>query len=198
MKTIVLTLSMLVALTFAFAVSAASPANFAGTWELDKTKSQNLPRFWQDVESLTWVITQTEKQVTIEPKVTGGGRPAGGPPSGGGNGGERRPGGGGGGGGGGRGFGGGMMGPVSYNLDGTETTTEGERGKSTSKGSWSKDGSVLELIVTRNFSTPNGDVTATTNEKLSLSADGKVLTDTRHSEGPRGPQDSTLIFNKKS
>ena len=73
MKRIVFALSVLAALTFAFAGSAAAPANFAGTWELDKTKSQNLPRFWQDVDSLTWVITQTDKQVTIEPKVTGGG-----------------------------------------------------------------------------------------------------------------------------
>jgi hypothetical protein len=32
---------------------------------------------------------------------------------------------------------------------------------------------------------------------MSLSADGKVLTVERHSEGPRGPQDSTLIFNKQ-
>ena len=39
-------------------------------------------------------------------------------------------------------------------------------------------------------------MTLTSNDKLLLSADGKVLTVTRHSEGPRGPQDSTLVFNK--
>jgi N-glycosylase/DNA lyase len=34
------------------------------------------------------------------------------------------------------------------------------------------------------------------NDKLVLSADGKSLTVTRHSESPRGAQDSTLVFNK--
>jgi hypothetical protein len=33
-------------------------------------------------------------------------------------------------------------------------------------------------------------------DKLQLSADGKVLTVNRHSESPRGTQDSTLVFNK--
>jgi hypothetical protein len=36
-----------------------------------------------------------------------------------------------------------------------------------------------------------------TTEKLSLSGDGKVLTVNRHNEGPRGTQDSTLVFNKQ-
>jgi hypothetical protein len=55
----------------------------------------------------------------------------------------------------------------------------------------------LELTTTRTFNTPNGEITSTTTEKLSLSEDGKVLTNVRHSESPRGPQDSTLVFNKK-
>jgi hypothetical protein len=181
MKRIIFAVAALAALSFVLAVNAAAPASFAGTWELDKTKSQNLPRFWQDVQSVTLTITQTDKQVTVQTKIVGGGA-SGGP---------------GGGGGGGRGFGAGMGGPLSYNLDGSETTTEGERGKSTTKAVWSKDSSVLELSVKRSFTTPNGDVTATTTDKYTLSADGKVLTDNRHSESPRGPQDSTLVYNKK-
>src|SRR6266542_2132924 len=177
MKRIIFAVTALAAISFALAASAAAPASFAGTWELDKSKSQNLPRFWQDVQSVTLTITQTDKQVTLETKVLGGGTP-GGP-------------------GGGRGFGAGMGGPLSYNLDGSETTTEGERGKATTKAAWSKDGGVLELSVKRSFTTPNGDMTATTTDKFSLSTDGKVLTDNRHSEGPRGPQDSTLVYNKK-
>jgi len=39
-------------------------------------------------------------------------------------------------------------------------------------------------------------MTLTSSEKLQLSADGKSLTVTRHSESPRGPQNSTLVFNK--
>ena len=39
-------------------------------------------------------------------------------------------------------------------------------------------------------------MTLTSSDKLTLSADGKTLTVVRHSESPRGPQDSTLVFNK--
>jgi hypothetical protein len=177
-------------LAIANSASTVAPADFAGTWELDKAKTQNPPRPWQNAESVTMTITQTDKLLTIDTKVTGGGPPPGsqppaGPPPGG-----PPPGGG-------RGFGG-MMGPASYNLDGSETTTESERGKTTFKATWSNEGSTLELSTRRNFNTPNGEVTAVTTEKLTLSADGKVLTNVRHSEGPRGPQDSTLVFNKKS
>lgn len=172
----VLLLTTFAALLFAISASAAAPVNYSGTWEFDKAKSQNPPRSWQDAENVTLTITQTDKQLTMETKVSGG-NPPGGP-------------------GGGRGFGG-PMGPSTFNLDGTEKSTEGERGKSTTKAAWSKDGKTLDLTTTRTFNTPNGEVTATTTEKLSLSEDGKILTNVRHSESPRGPQDSTLVFNKK-
>src|ERR1041385_5058570 len=110
------------ALVFALAAHAAAP-NFAGTWTLDKSKSQGLSQRLQNAEGVSWVITQTDKEITIEEKVTGGGGPGGpgGPPAGG------PPAGGapqGGGPGSGRG---GMMGgggPRTYNLDGSETTGE--------------------------------------------------------------------------
>jgi hypothetical protein len=106
MRKLVLTISMLGAMVFALAVSAAAPpANFGGTWTLDKAKSQGLSQRMQGADSVSWVITQTDKQISIDTKMTGGQAPAGGPP------------GGGGGGGGGRGPG--MGGPRAYNLDGT-------------------------------------------------------------------------------
>src|SRR4030095_5348287 len=105
------------ALVFALAAHAAAP-NFAGTWTLDKSKSQGLNQRLQNADSVSWVITQTDKEITIDEKITGGGGPpgggapgAGGPPAsapaGGGQGGGR----------------GGMMGPQgprTFNLDGTE------------------------------------------------------------------------------
>src|SRR5215218_5786385 len=95
------------ALVFALAAQAAAP-NFAGTWTLDKGKSQGLSQRVQNAESVSWIITQTEKEITIEEKIAGGGGPGGGQ-------------------GGGRG---GMMGgPRTYNLDGSETTGETARGK---------------------------------------------------------------------
>jgi hypothetical protein len=182
------------ALVFALAAHAAAP-NFAGTWTLDKSKSQGLNQRWQNAESVTWNVTQTDKEITIDEKVTGGGGPGGpgGPPSGG----APATGAPGGGQGGGMGGGRGMGGPRTFNLDGSETTGEMGRGKFARKATLSSDGKTLELVSKLTFQTQDGsEVTTTSTDKLSLSADGKSLTVVRHSESPRGPQDSTLVFNK--
>jgi len=182
MRKIVCALSVTSALVFALAVHAAAPANFAGTWTLDKSKSQGLSQRMQGAESVTWLITQTEKDITVEEKVTGG-QPAGqgGPP---------------GGGGGGRGMG--MGGPRTFNLDGSETTGENGPAKFARKATWTEASKTLELVSKTTFNRPDGggEVTTTSNEKLTLSADGKTLTVNRHSESPRGPQDSTMVFTK--
>src|ERR1044071_9604857 len=184
------------ALVFALAAHAAAP-NFAGTWTLDKSKSQGLNQRIQNAESVTWNITQTDKDITIEEKVTGGGGPGGpgGPPAGAPPAGGAPQGGGPGGGGRGGMMGGG--GPRTYNLDGSETTGEMGRGKFARKATLSSEGKTLELVSKLTFQNQEGnEVTTTSTDKLSLSADGKVLTVVRHSESPRGPQDSTLVFNK--
>lgn len=186
MRKLFCALTVTSALLFALAVHAAAPANFAGTWTLDKSKSQGLNPRQQNAESVSWVITQTDKDITIEEKVTGGNPPAGGPPGG--------ASGGGGGQGGGRGMG--MGGPRTFNLDGSETATENERGKTVRKATVSADGKTIELSSKSTFQGPNGEMSLTSNDKLVLSADGKSLTVTRHSESPRGAQDSTLVFNK--
>jgi len=188
------------ALVFALAAHAAAP-NFAGTWTLDKSKSQGLNQRLQNADSVTWNITQTDKEITIEEKVTGGGGPggpggapaggapaAGGPPPAGGQGGGQ---------GGGRGMGMGMGGPRTFALDGSETTGEMGRGKFARKATVSSDGKTLELVSKVTFQTPDGnEVTTNSTDKLTLSADGKSLTVVRHSESPRGAQDSTLVLNK--
>lgn len=154
------------------AASAASPANFAGTWSLDKAKSQGLSQRLQGADSVTWTITQDDKTISIDQKVTGGQPPAGGgrPPAG----------------------------PTAYNLDGKETTSDitGQMtGKSTLKATWA--GSALELSRKSVLNGPNGELTTSESRKLALSGDGKVLTATIHSESPRGTTDSTLVFNKQ-
>lgn len=194
MRRIICALSLTSALVFTLVAQAAAP-NFAGTWTLDKSKSQGLSQRIQGADSVQWVITQDAKQITIEEKVTGGqmgggpggppaGAPAGGPPAGGG------------GQGGGRGMGAGMGGPRAYNLDGSEVTGDTGRGKFVRKATLSSDGKTLELTSTLTFQGPNGEVTTTSNDKLTLSSDGKTLTVVRHSESPRGPQDSTWVLTK--
>src|SRR5687767_15103069 len=187
------------ALVFALAAQAAAP-NFAGTWTLDKSKSQGLSQRVQNAESVSWVIAQTDKDITIEEKIVGGGgpgsgggggaaAPAGSPPAG-------SPPAGGAPQGGGPGRGGMMGGPRTYNLDGSETAGDSGRAKFTRKATMSSDGKTLELLQKTTFQTQDGtEVTSTLSDKLTLSADGKVLTVTRHSESPRGTQDSTYVFN---
>ena len=200
MRKLLFALGLTSALVFALAAHAAAP-NFAGTWTLDKSKSQGLNQRLQNAESVTWNVTQTEKEITIDEKVTGGGGP-GGPPPGGAPAAGGPPAGGpppGAGQGGGRGMGGGMMGggPRTFNLDGSETTGEMGRGKFARKATLSSDGKTLELVSKITFQTPDGqEVTTNSTDKLTLSADGKTLTVVRHSESPRGAQDSTLVFNK--
>ena len=198
MRKLLFALGLTSALVFALAAHAAAP-NFAGTWTLDKSKSQGLNQRLQNAESVTWNVTQTEKEITIDEKIAGGGGP-GGPPSGGAPAAGGPPAGGapGGGQGGGRGMGGGMGGgPRTFNLDGSETTGEMGRGKFARKATLSSDGKTLELVSKVTFQTPDGqEVTTNSTDKLTLSADGKSLTVVRHSESPRGAQDSTLVFNK--
>ena len=164
------------------AASAFAPANFAGTWSLDKTKSQGLDPRMQNAESVTWTITQDDKQISIDSKVVAGAPPAGGPGAGGG---------------GGMGGGRGPTGPRVFSLDGKEATAEAQGGTNTTKTTWSGDGKTLELSAVRAGSRDGQEFKFTTVEKLSVSGDGKVLTDVRHSESPRGAIDSTLVFNKQ-
>lgn len=185
MRKILLATGLLGVLAFALA-AAAPPASFAGTWNLDKSKSTGLSQRMQGADSVTWTITQADGKISIDTKVTGGAPPAGGggggtPPAGGGGGGR----------------GGGMGGPQSYNLDGTETNSDGPP-KVTRKATWSNDGKNLELWSKTSFTGQDGTERVSSNDdKLSLSGDGKTLTVVRHSEGGRGgPQDSTLVFTK--
>jgi hypothetical protein len=193
MKKVFLGFGMLTVFAFAaLASSAVAPTSFAGTWKLDKEKSKGLNPNQQSAESIVWTITQDGKQITIDSKVTpgqppAGAAPAGAPPAGGPPGGP----------GGGGGRGGGMGGPRTYTLDGKEVTSEAMGGSLGMKSTWANDGKTLELSSVRSGSRDGTDYKFTTTEKLSLSADGKVLTVERHSESPRGPQDSTMVFAKQ-
>ena len=144
MRKILSALFLVSALMFTMAVNAAAPPTFAGTWTLDKSKSQGLSPRIQGADSVTWTITQDDKTISIEEKVTGGqmgggpgggGAPAGGPPAGAPPAGGPPPGGGGGRG----GMMGGPPGPRAFNLDGTETTADMGRGKVARKATWSAD-----------------------------------------------------------
>ena len=178
MKKLIIAAGLITALALAaFGTTGGLPVSFAGSWTLDKEKSQGLNQRFQNAEKVTCVIAQDDKTISVEWKVEGGQPPAGGP-----------------GGGGGRG----PAGPQTYNLDGKEVTAEGQMGgTNTMKATWSDATKTLELMSVRAGSVNGQDFKATMTDKMSLSADGKVLTIVRHSESPRGVQDSTLVFNKQ-
>lgn len=158
------------------AVNAAQKgASFAGTWALDKSKSQ-LPERMQAIQGMTWTVTQDDKQITREQKIEGA---MAGP----------------GGGGGGRGMGGG--GPLTLKLDGSESTSENPRGKTTSKVKWMDGGKILEVNQVANLSTPNGDFTVNTVEHWELLDGGKGLKVHQKRDTPQGAIESTLVFSKK-
>jgi hypothetical protein len=199
--------------------ASGTSANFSGTWVLDKNKSDGLPPQWQNVESYTMVVTQDDKQLTVENKIAGGARAGGeqgssgeqgtgrrqggvqGSGQGGGMAGGRREGGFGGQGGGRGGRGGGMgMGTASYKLDGSETKIEsagGRGGGATLKAQWKDSGKVLELTNTRSFNMQGNEMTRTTTDRWELADGGKTLMVKRTADGRQGSQESTLVFNKQ-
>jgi hypothetical protein len=198
------------------ALAANAAGNFAGTWALDKAKSQGLSQRLSTADKVTWTIKQDDKTISVDQKVEGGVGFGGGPPGGGGGG----MGGGGMGGppagaAGGGGMGGGMGGapggaaggpprgpmppmpPTVYNLDGSESTIsfDQDRGKATLKAT--KAGNALQLSRNNVFNGPNGQSLSSETRKLELSPDGKMLTATIHSENQRGKQDYTMVFSKQ-
>lgn len=175
-------------LAMAFSALAQNGANYAGTWKLDKEKSKMDQRMM--VDSMTWTVTQTPKELKIVSEVkrldASATPAAGGPPTGAGRGM-------------GRGFGLGGGGTTVYSLEGKETTGEidGPMGKMpiAYKATVGADGTIV-LTSSRTFNGPNGEIKLTTKETWKLSADGKTLTVDRESSTPRGAQTSTLVFAK--
>jgi hypothetical protein len=166
--------------------ASAQKTSFAGTWMLDKTKSQGLSPRTMGADKVTLTITQDDKTISLDTKIEGG------QPAGGGNGG---------GGGGGMGGGRGPTGPTTYNLDGNEVTSDVTFGQNTGKRTMkaTMTGGTLELMSKTSFTGQDGTerVNATT-QKLSLSGDGKTLTVMTHREGGQQPTpDSTAVYNKQ-
>ncbi len=161
-------------------LAQAKGANFAGTWVLDKSKSELQGPMAQNLKSLTWTITQDGAQITVTPKaemVEGAAA--------------------GGGGGGGRGGGMGMMGnqPRTFKLDGSEVVTENPRGKTSAKAKLSDSG--LEINTVRNMNMQGNEVTFTTKEHWTLADGGKTLKVHSSTETPQGARETNQVFTKQ-
>jgi len=165
---------------------AQKPTDFSGTWSLDVAKSQLPERM--HVEALTMTVAQTDKELKVTTETKRQAPPADAAAAGpNGPGGGRM-----------RGFGG-SDGTVSYSLDGKETVVEidGPNGKIPIKYKGTVEAGKANLSSLRSFNGPMGDVTITTKDAWSLSADGKTLTVVREQTSPRGTTASTMVFAKK-
>lgn len=160
---------------------AQAKTDFSGTWSLDISKSKLDER--SRIESMKLTVTQTEKDITVVPETKRQEPPAGG---------MGRPGGGGR-----AGFGGDST--FTYSLDGKETRTElaSPMGVVPVTLKAVSDGGKLKLTSTRTFNTQMGEMTMTTTEVWSLSADGKTLTIEREQQTPRGTNTTTHVFAKQ-
>jgi hypothetical protein len=192
MKRILLIAGLATAFLLLVVAASAQKANFAGTWILDKAKSQNLSTRQQGADKVSLIITQDEKTISLENKIEGGQPPQGGGGAGGGAGA---------GGGGRMGGGGGMGGPQSYNLDGKEVTSDVTFGQATGKRTTkaTMSGGSLELLSKTSFTGQDGNerVNSST-QKLSMSSDGKTLTVVTHREGgQQQAPDVTAVYNKQ-
>ena len=162
-------------------VAAAQSASFAGTWELDKSKSKMNERMASRLNSQTLTVTQDDKEIKVDRKTDMAAPPAGAP----------------GGGGGGRG-GGGMMGGApnsTYKLDGSDVVSEMPNGKTTSKAKLASG--KLEISSSGTFNTPNGEMTMKTAESWELADGGKTLKVTQVRETQNGPMETVMVYNKK-
>src|SRR6188508_1503199 len=160
---------------FSIAGFAQKPTDFSGTWALDISKSQLDAR--RPIEAMTMTVAQTDKELKVTTETK---RPA--PPADATTNANAAPGSGRM-----RGFGG-TDGTVAYSLDGKETVVEidGPNGKMPIKYKGAVEAGKANLSSLRSFSGPMGDVTITTKDAWSLSADGKTLTVVRESVSPRG------------
>ena len=188
MKRILFTSTSLCALMLALSVLALAQkgADFAGTWELDKSKSKIDERMASRINSITLTVTQDDKEIKVERKQDMA------PPPGGGGGGGA-----GGGGGRGGGFGGMGAGNQNFKLDGSEVVTENQRGKSATKVKWLDGGKILEVSTNSTFNTQNGEITSKATEHWELIDGGKALKVHSTRETPNGAIETTYVYNKK-
>lgn len=147
---------------------SAAPANFAGTWSLDKAKSEGLQGRMANVDQ-TWVVTQDAKTITIDKSFSGSEQPM---PS--------------------------QKSTYNLDgSETTQEMTGRMAGKAALKAKWQDDGKILELSSVLKANIQGNDVTITTTEHWELADGGKTLKVHREQESPQGKRESKYVLVKK-
>lgn len=71
MKKLMIVCTLVGVCMMGLAAVAAAPANFAGTWKLDRTKSEGLQGRMAEMDQ-TWTVKQDDKQFTVDRPGRGG------------------------------------------------------------------------------------------------------------------------------
>jgi hypothetical protein len=167
MKRSLVLLSLLSVLMVGFWSVSAAPANFAGTWALDKAKSEGLQGGMANLDQ-TWVVAQDAKTFTVEASFSGGEQPR--PPV--------------------------KRSYNLDGSETTQEMTGRMSGKAALKAKWQGE-SILELSSVLKTNAQGTDITITTTEHWELADGGKTLKVHRTQETPRGTQETKLTFAKK-
>jgi hypothetical protein len=168
MKRSLVFVSLCCVLMVGFWSVSAAPANFAGTWSLDKAKSEGLQGRMANVDQ-TWVVTQDAKTITIDKSFSGSEQPM---PS--------------------------QKNTYNLDgSETTQEMTGRMPGKAALKAKWQDDGKILELSSVLKANMQGNDVTITTTEHWELADGGKTLKVHREQESPQGKRESKYVFVKK-
>jgi hypothetical protein len=168
-KLIVTTGLFAILMTAVWAVSAAPAAtSFAGTWALDKGKSEGLNPGLQNAESVTLTITQDDKELVWKQEVVGAQmqQPA-------------------------------ATYKLDGSETTGDVNVGQMQGKATRKAKWMDGGKMLELNTVIKLDFQGQEVTVNVVQHLELAESGKVLKVHSTTESPRGTQESKLTYNKK-
>lgn len=167
MKKAILGLTVVGVFVLAMGLASAAPANFAGTWALDKAKSEGLQGPMANADQ-TMVVTQDAKQLSYTTTVTvdGQARPA-------------------------------TTNTYNLDGTETTAEVQGRMpGKATRKAKWASE-SLLELNEVRSANFQGQDFQIKTVEHWELADGGKTLKVHRTMETPQGTRETKLTFTKK-
>ena len=167
MKKIILAATVIGVLTLGLGLVSAAPANFGGTWVLDKAKSEGLQGAMATAE-VTYVVTQNDKQLSYEPKIVvdGQARPSQ------------------------------ALAFNLDGSETTAELTGRMTGKATRKAKWTSE-KILELTDLRDLNFQGNAVQVKVVDHWELADEGKTLKVHRTTESPQGSQQVKLTFAKK-
>lgn len=167
MKKTILAATVMAVLTLGLGLVSAAPANFAGTWVLDKAKSEGLQGPMATAE-ITYVVTQTDKQLKYEATTVVDGQAR--PPQ--------------------------ALAFNLDGSETTAELTGRMTGKATRKAKWMSE-KILELNDLRDVNFQGNAVQIKVVDHWELADDGKTLKVHRTTESPQGSQQLKLSFAKK-